>query len=319
MGTSFKVTSPGMSLEGWWWWVASDMGTDPEDFALWQVTGIGAGTYVTGSKVTSGTFVAGWNWVACNTPIALTEGQEYRAVKSTNKALTSATNYSATSLYWDTGAGSAGIVNGPLIAFAKNGATTNPEPSGDGQMTFVSGVFDVTADYPNIEFNQTNYWFDVQVTDGGGSPAFSGSPTLSVALAGSAAGYKAAAGSPVLSLGLSGSATGTKKASGSPALSLAFSLVAQGIKRVSGAVSAVLAFAGSVTTPGSGQLCQRIDSGDMTPVLIQPALISTRNHVGTPPAWVPCWQVSDDPFNEGHYLLQGWLNITPYFDPGAPD
>ena len=163
-GLSFKVTSPGLSLQGWWWWVANTAQTgDAEDFALWEATGAGTGTYVTGSKVTSGTFTGGqWNFVACNTPIPLTSGQEYRAVKTVALANIGPA-YTATANYFDTGGGGSGIVNGPLTGFAYPGAGTNPEPAGDGQMVFNSGATDVTTQYPASQFNETNYWLDVQV------------------------------------------------------------------------------------------------------------------------------------------------------------
>jgi hypothetical protein len=173
-GLSFKVTSANMQLDGWWWWcdIAGGQASTAEDFGLWTSTGTGTGAYVTGSKVTSGTFVQGWNFVSCSSPIALTSGQEYRAVKTSDRAATGSNCYTAVSHFFDTGSGSAGAVNGPLTIFAKNGATTNPEPHGDGQMVFLGGgtAPDVTTVYPITEFNQTWYGMDVQVSDvaGGG-------------------------------------------------------------------------------------------------------------------------------------------------------
>jgi hypothetical protein len=167
MGLSFKVTSANMQLDGWWWWcdIAGSQSPAAEDFALWTSTGTGTGAYVTGSKVTSGTFVQGWNFVACSSPIPLTSGQEYRAVKTTDRGATGSNSYTAVSHFFDTGPGVAGSVNGPLTIFARNGAATNPEPAGDGQMVFASGRSDVTLYYPVTEFNQTWYGMDVQVSD----------------------------------------------------------------------------------------------------------------------------------------------------------
>ena len=178
-GLSFKVTASGAQLDGWRWYCAAGSGqsTAAEDFALWTSTGPTSGIYVTGSKVTSGTFTQGWNFIPCAVPIPLTAGQEYRAVKTTNKSLSSGTNYTFTANFFDTGAGSAGSVNGPLTVFAKPGAASNPEPSGDGQMTFLSGSTDVTAGYPANEFNQTWYGMDVQVSFPV-SPAASWYPSL---------------------------------------------------------------------------------------------------------------------------------------------
>lgn len=167
MGLSFKVTSDNMQFDGWWWFcdIANGQGSAPEDFALWQTTGAGAGTYVTGSKVTSGTFVQGWNFIAASPAIPLTNGQEYRAVKTTNKGATETHPYTGVGNFFDTGVGSAGGVNGPLTVFAYPGASSNPEPSGDGQQTFVTPANDVTANYPSSQFNASWYGMDVQVSD----------------------------------------------------------------------------------------------------------------------------------------------------------
>lgn len=171
-GLSFKVTSANMQLDGWWWYcdIANGQDNHAEDFALWQVTGAGTGTYVAGSVVTSGLFSQGWNFVACASPIPLTSGQEYRAVKTTNKASASSTTYSHTASFF----GGAGYVNGPLTIFsapAGFGGTSNTEPSGDGQMVFVTPATGVTTAYPNQQFNSAWYGSDVQVSDisGGGT------------------------------------------------------------------------------------------------------------------------------------------------------
>lgn len=180
MGISFKVTSANMQFDGWWYYcdVASGQGSAAEDFALWQVTGAGAGTYIAGSKVTSGTFSQGWNFIPASSPIALTSGQEYRAVRSVNKAGTGTRPYSFTSHFFDTGSGSAGAVSGPLTVFSASGNATNPDPSGDGQQVFTtsSPVTDVTTGYPTGQFNAAWYGMDVQVSDigGGGGGGSSG-------------------------------------------------------------------------------------------------------------------------------------------------
>lgn len=167
-GRSFKVTADCL-LFAYRWWVATGQSVAAEDFGLYAVNGFHSGTFVAGSKVTSGAFTTGqWNIVACSTPILLTAGQEYRAVKTINKSGGAVKGYSATSLYWDTGGpGEAGIVNEPLVTFAKPGAAVNPEPSGDGQMVFFAVASpDVAnpAHYPSNQFNSANYWFDVVVT-----------------------------------------------------------------------------------------------------------------------------------------------------------
>jgi hypothetical protein len=163
MGISFKVTTPGVTLQGYWYWVAdASQWAGPQDYGLWEATGPGTGSFVAGSKVTSAARSLGWNYTAYGSPVALTANQEYRAVAEINPG-GAQNGYSSTAHYWDTGAGDAGIAAGPLLAYAAAGNAANPEPSGDGQMTFSTAGFDVTADYPASMFDSGNYWLDVQV------------------------------------------------------------------------------------------------------------------------------------------------------------
>ena len=162
MGVSFKVTAS-LGLNGFWWWVADTaQSAGPQDFALWASGGPSSGTFVTGSKITSGALAPGWNYVPYGTPVALTSGQEYRAVTHTLGASSGKNGYSATAHYWDTGPGIAGIISGPLLGYSAPG-NTNGEPSTDGQMVFAVAS-DVTATYPHDQFNSANYWLDVQVS-----------------------------------------------------------------------------------------------------------------------------------------------------------
>ena len=166
-GISFKVTSAGKQFDGWWHYcdITNGQGNLAEDFALWQSTGVGTGTYVAGSKVTSGNFVQGWNFIAAAAPIPLTNGQEYRAVRSVNKAGTQGKNYAFTGHFFDTGSGAAGAVNGPLTVFAAPSGSANQEPRGDGQQVFLTPATDVTTAYPTTQFNESWYGMDVQVSD----------------------------------------------------------------------------------------------------------------------------------------------------------
>lgn len=173
IGLSFEVTNPGMVLQGWWWWVASNQGIVGEDFGLYVVNGHLSGTFVGGSKVSIGNGVlirSQWNFIACNSPIPLTAGQEYRAVKTVDRDLSGDFGYSSTANFWSSGPGGGGITNGPLTAYSSLG-----EPTGDGQMTFFSvtsgnPAVDNPADYPDAEFNNSNYWLDVEVTTSGVLP-----------------------------------------------------------------------------------------------------------------------------------------------------
>lgn len=164
MGLSFKVTSAGLSLKGYWWWVADIFqNTAPQGYGLWTPTGAGTGTVVSGSGLSSGTFSIGWNYTPYVTPIALTQNQEYRAVTTVTVGSGFSVGYSATAHFWDTGPGAAGIVNGPLLAYSGVGGSANNEPFDDAQMVFDNGGTSATGQYPATAFNQTNYWLDVQV------------------------------------------------------------------------------------------------------------------------------------------------------------
>ena len=81
MGLAFEVTSSGMQLNGYYWWVADGaQSTGAQKFALWEATGEHTGSVVSGSEVTSGTLSLGWNYVALGSPVSLSQNQEYMAV-----------------------------------------------------------------------------------------------------------------------------------------------------------------------------------------------------------------------------------------------
>jgi len=163
LGVSFTVTQPGQHLQGYWWWVADTaQNTAPASFALWISTGTGAGTYVAGSLLTSGTLAAGWNYVPYGTGISLTPGTVYRAVIGvTNGAFTNSFSY--TPGYYSSGSdGANGFVNGPLLGYSGSAGVTNVAPY-DGQNTYYNaGGDDPTVSYPSGS-SGSNYWLDVQV------------------------------------------------------------------------------------------------------------------------------------------------------------
>lgn len=162
MGLSFVVTGTGRLLLGYRWWVAdSAQSAGPQDFGLWLSGGPSSGVFSAGSKITSGAFGLGWNTVLYGSGIALTAGQEYRAVTHTLGSSSGKNGYSATAAYWSAGPGASGIVNGPLTGYSAPG-NTNGEPSTDGQMTFTASATDVTASYPHDSVSG-NYWLDVLV------------------------------------------------------------------------------------------------------------------------------------------------------------
>ena len=167
-GLTFKVTQPNMQLDGFRIYVAASAGqsTAPEDFALWIPSSSTSGSYVAGSKVTSGTFVNGWNFIPCNTPIPLTSGTTYTAVKSVNKGgVGFLFAYNLVTSYFAAGnPGAAGIVNGPLTIFSSSSGS-NPNPFNNAQQIFIGGPDDVIANYPDNSFLDTWYGMDVQVSN----------------------------------------------------------------------------------------------------------------------------------------------------------
>ena len=158
-GVAFQVTQGGMWFEGYWWWVCnSGQQTGAQKFALWQITSSTAGSLIPGSAVTSGTLTAGqWNYVPLTQPIPLSINTGYMA----------ATGYVSTSGFPETsdqfGAGepyASGITNGPLFAY---GSTTW---DGVAQGAFGTSSADPTSAMPTSAYNNTNFWMDLQVTDG---------------------------------------------------------------------------------------------------------------------------------------------------------
>ena len=160
-GIQFEVTAGGMWFEGYWWWVCpSGQPSAAQKFALWNVTGQGAGTLIPGSVVTSGPLTAGqWNWVPLPAPFPLAIGTCYNACTgftggfpSTNDQFNSGQPYGA------------GLVNGPLAAYSDtNGSLRTP-------YTTAQGVFGVAGTDPSVNMpltgsNSANFWMDIQVGD----------------------------------------------------------------------------------------------------------------------------------------------------------
>jgi hypothetical protein len=167
MGLSFMSTISGATLTGYYWWVAdAAQNILSMNFGLWQVTGPGTGIFQSGSEATIGDdlLTIGWNFIALSPGFSLIENQEYRAVCNVYAGGGSTSGYSATSHFWDTGAGAAGITSGPISAYCGAGGTGTVEPADAAQMSFDSGGTNVTVNYPASAFNAANYWLDVQVT-----------------------------------------------------------------------------------------------------------------------------------------------------------
>src|SRR5258708_30657634 len=154
LSTEFAVTQAGCSITGYWWWCPASGDTTAKTFSLWSCTTGTTGTRITAANATSGTLTAGaWNFTAC-TPTPLTANQHYR----TEMTFAGGANYyAATSNYWASGGGSADIVNGPLTAFTQANAL------GNIQGGFIAGS---AVAYTTGQFNNANYWVDVQIDDG---------------------------------------------------------------------------------------------------------------------------------------------------------
>jgi Domain of unknown function (DUF4082) len=163
-GTAFQVTADNLWLEGFWWWVCdSGQQTGAQSFTLWQVDNTDQGMLVPHSAVTSGTLTAGtWNYIALATPIALSRGIPYVATTGYNSTL----GFPNTNGQFGPGATySAGIANGPLMAYSD---TTGSAPSPNkwiAQGLFGVGTSDPTAQMPSDSYDSGNFWIDLQVSD----------------------------------------------------------------------------------------------------------------------------------------------------------
>jgi len=151
LAVEFYVTSTGLVATGLRFWRADTSILGPITGRIYTVVDASSGTPLAGTDVTFVLSGTGWQTAAFAAPVALTANQRYRAVCNFP------TNYSATSHYWDTGGGSADLVNGPLTAPTISNAT-----GGDQGSFVVSG----SLAYPTNSFNATNYWVDVNVQSG---------------------------------------------------------------------------------------------------------------------------------------------------------
>jgi hypothetical protein len=168
-GLAFDVTSPGMVLQGYYYWRADSGQSATADFALWTITSSSAGTFISGSHAsTSSGAVGQWNFVPLSPPLALTSGTAYMVVMGQG---TPAGNFSDTHPYFNnSGTAPSGITNGPLNLYADPGGTSNTTPNGNPQGAFTTGSSDPTVTFPATSNSAYNPWIDVQV-DFPASPA----------------------------------------------------------------------------------------------------------------------------------------------------
>ena len=160
-GVAFQVTTGGVWIEGYWWWVCdSGQPTAPQKFALWQVYSDATGTLIASATVSSGTLTAGqWNYVALPIPVPLAIGVGYVAATGftggfpdTNNQFGSGDPYSG------------GITHGPLTAYSDQ-AGTRAAPFSVNQGPFSVAGTDPTAIMPAYGSSSSNFWMDVQVSD----------------------------------------------------------------------------------------------------------------------------------------------------------
>jgi hypothetical protein len=159
-GIKFTVTSGGLYLAGFWWWVCSTGGqsTSAQPFCLWQVYGSAAGILVPGTEVTSGTLSAGWNYVAYTTPVPLSAGATYQAQTAFSGPFPLTDSEFASG-----GAYAAGIVSGPLTAFSDS-TGSNPDPYGNSQCVYQPSSTDPTSVFAADADAGWNCWLDIQIT-----------------------------------------------------------------------------------------------------------------------------------------------------------
>jgi hypothetical protein len=158
-GVAFEVTSGGMWLDGYWWWVCSSgQSTSPQKFGLWAVHSNGIGSLISSATVTSGALTAGqWNYVPLTNPVPLTIGVCYNACTGFSNGFPITNNQFGSGEPF-----SGGIVNGPLSAFSDQSGSL-PAPGSVPQGLFGVAGTDPTVNMPANGSNSANFWMDVLV------------------------------------------------------------------------------------------------------------------------------------------------------------
>lgn len=172
-GVQFEVTAGGIWFEGYWWWVCpSGQPASAQKFALWNVTGQGTGTLISGSVVTSAALTAGqWNWVPLSAPFPLAIGTCYNACTGFSGSFPDTNDqFGAGDPY------AAGLANGPLSAYSDTDGSL-PAPYTTHQGLFGAQGDDPSASMPLSGSNSANFWMDLQVSDTA-PPGYSGSYRL---------------------------------------------------------------------------------------------------------------------------------------------
>lgn len=173
MGMQFRVTAPGCTLTAIYFW-RSPFRHDGNPTASSDAFATACGLYdadvpnpliAPAESITHPGTTTGWIKHTLATPIALDSTKIYRAAIFGDPPY-----YSATTHYWDTGAGSAGLDVGPIHVYNDAGAG----PGGGGQDSFHATT---PMTYPEGAFNASNYWIDIEVDDGAGPAPQNVTPT----------------------------------------------------------------------------------------------------------------------------------------------
>ena len=151
LATEFQL-SASCTLDKIWFYSAAGAGALPTRCAIWNVS---SQTVVSGTDTTptSWSGSAGSGWVSCAyNGVTLPAGDFKVAVFYGGGSQW----YQASTGYWTSGAGAAGITAGPVSAPGASGATS------PGQATYNPGSWAYPQTYSNG--NGENYWVNVEVT-----------------------------------------------------------------------------------------------------------------------------------------------------------
>jgi hypothetical protein len=164
-GLTFNVTGNGLYLAGYRYFIADgNQPSGPQSFALWQVFGSNASlsnfALVSGSHLTSGSLVPGWNNVMFPSALPLSASVEYQvATGFTGNFIDVQNQFGAGQPF------SAGIVSGPVTAYSDSTGTAGDNFS-NPQGWFGTTGADPTASPAYEGFNSSNFGIDLIVTDG---------------------------------------------------------------------------------------------------------------------------------------------------------
>jgi hypothetical protein len=151
LGMEFYVTSAAWLTKIHFWSSTVQTGSDHAS-RLYSVVNGSTGTLIpAGTQPFPSPLQVGWNTIVLEDPIELTPNQRYRIATY----FTTDDGYTATALYWSTGPGSAGLTSGVLKAPQASDVTGGSQ-----------GSFNSPSDsFPVSQYNSTNYWLDVTVSD----------------------------------------------------------------------------------------------------------------------------------------------------------